>query len=185
MYGVEAADPSDLSSPVITPAPAIAEVFGQDLDMGTPDLDIDTTVIPVDHNYEYTIWLSYAEVYNEKIYDLLESVKGDGTKIGDVLGRKSLLLKRKALALKPSPASDAADSGATGKYISGLRQFRVHSAAQAKGLVKLGQLHRRVFGTVANRESSRSHGMVIIKVMRGHRGDANVINSTRVLKFLS
>ena len=177
MYGVEAADPSDLSSPDITPAPAIAEVFGQDLDSIIPDLDIDTTVIPVDRNYEYTIWLSYAEVYNEKIYDLLESVKEAGNTTGDVPGRKSLLLKRKALALKPSPASDAADSGATGKYVSGLKQFRVHSATQAKALVKLGHLHRRVFGTIANRESSRSHGMVIIKVMRGHKGDSDVIIS--------
>ncbi len=179
MYGVEAADPSDFSSPVIKPAPAIAEVFGQDIDTATPDLDIDTTIIPVDRNYEYTIWLSYAEVYNEKIYDLLESVKEDGTNaMGDISGRKSLLLTRKALSLKPSPASDAADSGATGKYIAGLKQFRVHSAAQAKALVKLGQLHRRVFGTLANRESSRSHGMVIIKVMRGHKGDRDVIHLT-------
>lgn len=35
----------------------------------------------------------------------------------------------------------------------------------------MGQLHRRVFGTLANRESSRSHGIVILKVVRGHRGE--------------
>ncbi|KAJ3535002.1 hypothetical protein NMY22_g6682 [Coprinellus aureogranulatus] len=52
-----------------------------------------------------------------------------------------------------------------------LRQFRIQSASQAKALVKLGNLHRRVFGTLANRESSRSHGMVIIKIIRGHRGE--------------
>ena len=99
------------------------------LAMASLDLDVDPTIIPVDRNHEYTIWLSYAEVYNEKVYDLLESVKdGNVISAGDV-ARKSLVLKRKALALKPSPPSDVIDSGATGKYISGLRQFRVQNAA--------------------------------------------------------
>lgn len=91
----------------------------------------------------------------------------------------SLLLTRKALPLKPCPASDSTDAPIPGKYIAGLRQFRVNSASEAKALVKLGQLHRRVFGTLANRESSRSHGMVILKIVRGHRGERNV----RLLMF--
>ncbi|KAM6497998.1 kinesin-like protein KIF23 [Amanita muscaria] len=174
LYGVEAADPSDFLPQEVMPAPVIAEMLGPEIDIAAPDLDIDPTIISVDRNYEYSVWLSYAEVYNEKIYDLLDCVKGDSMKLtGDAVGmnRKSLVLTRKALALKSSPAADAADSGATGKYIAGLKQFRIHNAAQAKALVKLGQLHRRVFGTLANRESSRSHGMVVIKVMRCHRGD--------------
>ncbi|KAK2462014.1 hypothetical protein APHAL10511_006477 [Amanita phalloides] len=187
LYGVEAADPSDLSPTEITPIPAIAEVLGHDIDTATPDVDIDTTAIPVDRNYEYTVWLSYAEVYNEKIYDLLESVKENNTNtVAESAGiplRKSLLLRRKALALKSSPVSDAVDSGATGKYIAGLKQFCVQSAAQAKTLMKLGQLHRRVFGTVANRESSRSHGMVIIKVMRGHKGDKDDPSSLQTARL--
>ena len=133
----------------------------------------------MDRNYEYTIWLSYAEVYNEKVYDLLTSVKEDSSVNPDgthprAASDKSLVLARTALPLRPSPPSDNLDSASGGKYIAGLRQFRVHSAAQAKALVKLGQLHRRVFGTLANRESSRSHGMVILKIVRGHRGEKNV-----------
>ena len=143
------------------------------------DSDIDPTILKVDRNYEYTIWLSYAEVYNEKMYDLLTSVKEDSSMNPDgshprAVNDKALVLARTALPLRPSPPSDSLDSVSSGKYIAGLRQFRVHSAAQAKALVKLGQLHRRVFGTLANRESSRSHGMVIIKIVRGHRGERNV-----------
>ena len=85
-----------------------------------------------------------------------------------------LLLMRKALPVRPSPASDNAGAENNGKYIAGLRQFHITSAAQAKSLVKLGQLHRRVFGTLANHQSSRSHGMVIIKIVRGHRGEKDV-----------
>jgi kinesin family protein 20 len=149
------------------------------VDGAEPEFDADQTSVPVDRNYEYTVWLSYAEVYNEKVYDLLADAKGDSDTQIHVDGpaprgaNKSLLLSRKALTLRPSPASDNPDAEINGKYVSGLRQFRIQSASQAKALVKLGNLHRRVFGTLANRESSRSHGMVIIKIIRGHRGERN------------
>ncbi|KAJ7923049.1 kinesin-like protein KIF23 [Mycena leptocephala] len=172
LQGVELADKTDSAPPPVAPEPGLAEVLGQHMDPSASDSDIDPTVLKVDRNYEYTIWLSYAEVYNEKVYDLLDNVQDTSTGgIPRSNSGKSLLLTRKALSLKPSPPADSPDSGITGKYISGLRQFRVHSASQAKALVKLGQLHRRVFGTLANRESSRSHGMVILKVVRGHRGE--------------
>lgn len=176
---MEPADATDSKPPQTTPESSLAEVLGPHIE-SVPDVDhdIDPTVVKVDRNFEFTVWLSYAEVYNEKVFDLLASVKegtntanSNATRTGN---SKPLLLTRQALPLKSSPACDNADSYSSGKYVSGLRQFRVHSSSQAKALVKLGQLHRRVFGTLANRESSRSHGMVIIKVMRGHRGEKDV-----------
>ncbi|KAK7041945.1 hypothetical protein VNI00_008927 [Paramarasmius palmivorus] len=177
LMGVELADPSDSKPPPFTPEPAVAQVLGQQISSSnsTIDMDADSTVIKLDRNYEYSIWLSYAEVYNEKVYDLLETVK-DGAQESQIPrsgSAPSLVFTRTALPLKPSPSTDSPDSGIKGRYISGLRQFRVNSAAEAKALVKLGQIHRRVFGTLANRESSRSHGMVIIKIMRCHRGEKN------------
>lgn len=89
-----------------------------------------------------------------------------------------LLLTRKALTLKSCPPSDtglpAGDASNAGKYVAGLRQIRVKSAAEAKALLKLGQMHRRVFGTLANSQSSRSHALVTIKILRVHRGERNV-----------
>jgi len=165
------------------PEPALADVLGSFDSTADPELDIDPTVVTVDRNYEYSIWISYAEVYNERVYDLLASVKDESAEGANqrAAGAKGMLLTRQALPLRPSPAADNPDSESQGKYIAGLRQFRVHSASQAKAIIKLGQLHRRVFGTLANRESSRSHGMVIIKVVRGHRGERNV----RQLVFFS
>ena len=123
------------------------------------------------------------------MYDLLASAKDDGMQVdtGIPRGGNSRIptLTRQALTLRPSPPSDNPDADVNGKYISGLRQFRVQSAAQAKSLVKIGQLHRRVFGTLANRESSRSHGMVIIKIMRGHRGEKDVSFTLPILEILS
>ncbi|KAG5220501.1 Kinesin protein [Salix suchowensis] len=106
-------------------------------------------------------------------YDLLDAVSNETTPASNIPrsnSNSSLLLTRTALNLRPSPSDDTG-SDTPGKYISGLKQFRVHNATEAKALVKMGQLHRRVFGTLANRESSRSHGIVILKVVRGHRGE--------------
>jgi kinesin family protein 20 len=134
---------------------------------------VDPTVLLADRNYSHSIWLSYVEVYNEKVYDLLADTDSSST----ARSGPTLLLSRKALTLKPSPLSDWDGSQNTGKYISGLRQIRVHSASQAKALLKRGQLHRKVFGTLANSQSSRSHALVTIKLLRGHRGEHDVRKS--------
>ncbi|KAF7320154.1 Kinesin-like protein [Mycena kentingensis (nom. inval.)] len=189
LQGVELADKSDSAPPPVMPGPGIVEVLGQHMDASASESDIDPTILTLDRNYEYTVWISYAEVYNEKVYDLLDNVEetsaGGASAIPRSNSGKSLLLTRKALPLKPSPPGDSPheDAAISGKYISGLRQFRVHSAAQGKALVKLGQLHRRVFGTLANRESSRSHSMVIIKVVRGHRGERDDPTSLQIARL--
>lgn len=156
--------------------PILAEVLAEHLDENPNiDTDIDPTVLAVDRNHEYSVWLSYAEVYNEKIYDLLADV--EDANAGSSQSQRPVLLTRKALPIKPSPPSDGWDgpSGTSaGKYVSGLKHIRVDSAADAKNLVRLGQLHRRVFGTLANSQSSRSHGMVTIKLLRKHRGEPDV-----------
>ncbi|KAG2155501.1 kinesin-domain-containing protein [Suillus clintonianus] len=195
LYGVEEADPSEFLPPMDidmpTDEPRLAEVLAEHLS-NTDAIDIDPTIVKLDRNYEYSIWVSYAEVYNEKVYDLLAEVTEDTSRSQiprpntNVQVAHPLLLTRKALTVKPSPASDALDesgTGSAGKYIAGLRYFRVTTAAQAKALVKLGQLHRRVFGTLANSQSSRSHGMVTIKVLRGHRGDRDDPSSLQISRL--
>ena len=152
-------------------------------------------MLAVDRNHEYTVWLSYSEVYNEKVYDLFAAIDAldapTPSRAPSSIPRPTssflalpisssqsnpLQLTRKALAVKPCPRADTglAAADAAGKYVAGLRQIRVESAAQARELLRLGQLHRRVFGTLANSQSSRSHALVTIKVLRVHRGEKNV-----------
>ncbi|CAE6462113.1 unnamed protein product, partial [Rhizoctonia solani] len=181
--------------------------------MGDDASDRDETTVKVDRNYEYSVFVSYAEIYNEKIFDLLasdsfspeaSSMSRSGS--GQSLSRSShakplpkylsaLLPKslsshlgfgssgsvssmsgstgpgsempgsitRKALALKSDPTT-------SGKYISGLREIRVRCAQEGRAILKLGQINRTVFGTVANERSSRSHAVFTIKVLRVHKG---------------
>ncbi|QRW05771.1 kinesin motor domain protein [Ceratobasidium sp. AG-Ba] len=192
--------------------------------LGADPPDKDDTVIKVDRNYEYSVFVSYAEIYNEKIFDLLatsslspedaatsavsrsnssqslvraaqsttggsqakplprylsailpksitshlgfsSSTSGSGLAsnpawgAGDVPGT----LSRKALALKSDPMTG-------GKYISGIREIRVRTAEEGKAILKLGQINRTVFGTMANERSSRSHAVFTIKVLKVHKG---------------
>lgn len=66
---------------------------------------------------------------------------------------------RQALALRSDPAKG-------GKYVANLSEVQVSSAEDAKRVVRLGQVNRRVFGTVANKESSRSHAVFTVRVER-------------------
>ncbi|VDB93501.1 unnamed protein product [Peniophora sp. CBMAI 1063] len=159
--------------PSLSPNASSSQSTQQDDD---EDISSDTTILPVDKNHSYSVYMSYAEVYNEKIYDLLDDAGASPSQASTGGGGgagmdQRLLLMRKALALKPSPASDGEGSG---KYVAGLRQVRVRSASEAKELLRLGQLHRRVFGTLANAQSSRSHGIVTIRLLRRHRGEPDV-----------
>ncbi|THH27083.1 hypothetical protein EUX98_g7107 [Antrodiella citrinella] len=193
LQGIELADetpyPLDPSSQYrASTLPALADILEN---LSLSESEIDSTTLKLDRNHEYTVWISYAEVYNEKAYDLLASVDDPSARSSPASGiprptstylqqpipsqSNPLQLTRKALAVKPCPAADAdsSDSHSTGRYVAGLRQLRVHSAAQAKELLRLGQLHRTVFGTLANSQSSRSHAFVTIKVLRVHRGERN------------
>ncbi|CCM00330.1 uncharacterized protein FIBRA_02360 [Fibroporia radiculosa] len=196
LNGVELADhlsqPHSQTLRQSSTAPALADVLE---DMKDVDIDIDPTVLKLDRNHEYTVWLSYTEVYNEKVYDLFASVDSDESSTNTSSSSiprptssflklplpssqsRPLLLTRKALSVKSCPSSDTglstSEIGGVGKYIADLRQIRVHSAAEAKALLRLGQMHRRVFGTLANSQSSRSHALVTIKILRVHRGERN------------
>jgi len=164
-----------------TQQPILGDVLAEHFGTSTsPEVDHDPTTLKVDRNFEFSIWLSYCEVYNEKIYDLLTNVDDAGA--GSARAAQPIVLTRKALSLKPTPPSDNLDTdGPMGKYISGLTHVHVDSAKEAKRLVKLGQLHRQVFGTLANSQSSRSHGIVTIKLLRKHRGEKDVSHISRFL----
>lgn len=86
------------------------------------------------------------------------------------------VLKRQALTLKN-------DSDGNGKYISGLKELRVRTRDEALAIFRAGQRARQVFGTLANRESSRSHGIFTIKVVRIHNGDPTHPDSAQVSRL--
>ena len=110
-------------------------------------ITVDEPRIAVDERFRYSVWLSCAEVYNDKLYDLL----GAPGSLLDENMRRPLVLK---------------SEGDGGKYIYGLKELKLPSLGDALELVRRAKENRRVFGTGVNRQSSRSHCVFTIKVIR-------------------
>ncbi|KAG1056620.1 hypothetical protein G6F43_001499 [Rhizopus delemar] len=105
----------------------------------------DKTAIPIEENFEYGIWLSFAEIYTERIYDLLI--------------RPDQFSKRQALPLKYEYSSGH-------KYIAGLKEVRVKSIEEAYTILLEGQRNRAEYSTITNHTSSRSHSIFTIRIVR-------------------
>ncbi|GAA5923716.1 hypothetical protein JCM1841_002021 [Sporobolomyces salmonicolor] len=165
-----------------TPMTKKATARGLGVKESLPMTDL-PNVVPVDERYEYSIWISYSEIYNEKIYDLLESPlpapspstssttsTGGSSMFGGFLGKGLFknfpTVKRSALSLKADKGATVGARGATTKVVGGLKEIRVHSTEEAQAVLSRGQANRRVFSTLANRVSSRSHSIFTIKVVR-------------------
>ncbi|XP_063963250.1 kinesin-like protein KIF20B isoform X2 [Lytechinus pictus] len=108
----------------------------------------DDTMVNVDAQgpIKFSIWVSFAEIYNEYMYDLLEPLP------------KEKKIRRQALKL----AEDKNGS----IYIKGLKQIRVNSADEAYRILKIGQRNLSIAATKLNHCSSRSHCIFSIKVLR-------------------
>ncbi|KAG2225957.1 hypothetical protein INT45_006653 [Circinella minor] len=98
----------------------------------------DQTVLDIGQKFEYGIWVSFAEIYTEKIYDLLLPPSKD--------------LKRQSLSLKYEFKSGH-------KYIAGLTE-------EAYALLHESQKNRAVYSTLMNHTSSRSHSIFTVRIVR-------------------
>ncbi|KAI9484744.1 kinesin motor domain-containing protein [Zychaea mexicana] len=105
----------------------------------------DQTILDIGQKFEYGIWVSFAEIYTEKIYDLL------------VPPNKQL--KRQSLSLKYEFRSGH-------KYISGLTEVSVQSIEEAYALLHESQKNRAVYSTLLNHTSSRSHSIFTVRIVR-------------------
>ncbi|XP_030841762.1 kinesin-like protein KIF20B isoform X3 [Strongylocentrotus purpuratus] len=108
----------------------------------------DDTVVNVDAQgpVKFSIWISFAEIYNEYMYDLLEPLP------------KEKKIRRQALKL----AEDKNGS----IYIKGLKQIQVINADEAYKVLKIGQRNLSIAATKLNHCSSRSHCIFSIKILR-------------------
>lgn len=88
-------------------------------------------------NAQFEIDMSYFEIYNEKIYDLLVTDSEPN---------------KKSLKIREHPT--------TGPYIENLTTHRIEDFDNVKFLLKLGNSRRATSATIHNDRSSRSHSIV-------------------------
>ncbi|XP_059893383.1 kinesin-like protein KIF20A isoform X2 [Gadus macrocephalus] len=105
----------------------------------------DSFQLTADSTTEFSVWVSFCEIYRENIHDLLET-------------QEPRTQKRNLLRL----AQDVKGNS----FIKDLRWVQVQSAEEAYRIMKIGKKNQSLFATKLNQLSSRSHSMFSIRILR-------------------
>ncbi|XP_004749736.1 kinesin-like protein KIF20B isoform X2 [Mustela putorius furo] len=107
--------------------------------------DCEQASLNMDNNIKFSVWVSFFEIYNECIYDLLVPVL-------------SKFQKRKMLRLSQDVRGYS--------FIKDLQWIQVSDSKEAYRLLKLGIKHQSVAFTKLNNASSRSHSIFTIRILQ-------------------
>ncbi|XP_077482527.1 kinesin-like protein KIF20B isoform X2 [Stigmatopora argus] len=93
----------------------------------------------------FSVWVSFCEIYNDNIHDLLEQVPGGKA-------------KRTVLRLSQDVKGNT--------FIKDLKWIQVSGSEEALKVVKIGRKNQSLASTRLNRQSSRSHSIFSVRVLR-------------------
>ncbi|MCI4379230.1 hypothetical protein PGIGA_G00225470 [Pangasianodon gigas] len=115
----------------------------------------------VDEDSSYSVFVSYIEIYNNYIYDLLEETPFDPIRpkwngAGTPLRHNTEFIPPQSKILREDQNHNM--------YVAGCTELEVKSTEEAFEVFWRGQKKRRIANTQLNRESSRSHSVFIIKL---------------------
>ncbi|XP_051580679.1 kinesin-like protein KIF23 isoform X1 [Myxocyprinus asiaticus] len=116
----------------------------------------------VDEDSSYSVFVSYIEIYNNYIYDLLEETPFDPIKPNRWNGAGTPL--RHNTEFIPPQSKILREDQNHNMYVAGCTEVEVKSTEEAFEVFWRGQKKRRIANTQLNRESSRSHSVFIIKL---------------------
>ncbi|KAJ0060557.1 hypothetical protein NL108_016032, partial [Boleophthalmus pectinirostris] len=105
----------------------------------------DSFVLDVDDSVKFSVWVSFCEIYNDNIHDLLEHVPH---------GHQ----KRTVLRLSQDVKGNS--------FIKDLRWVQVNSSDEAYRVMKIGKKNQSISATRLNQLSSRSHSIFSIRLMK-------------------
>ncbi|XP_074739991.1 kinesin-like protein KIF20A [Strix uralensis] len=117
--------------------------------------DLDRISLTNTGDMQFSIWVSFFEIYNELIYDLLEpAVPGQNR-------------KRQTLRLCEDQTGNP--------YVKDLNWINVRDADEAWKLLKLGRKNQSFASTHMNQNSSRSHSVFSIRILHLQRGGSEIV----------
>ncbi|XP_072471388.1 kinesin-like protein KIF23 isoform X8 [Notamacropus eugenii] len=114
----------------------------------------------IDEDSVYGVFVSYIEIYNNYIYDLLEEVPFDPVKPK----WNSCNTPVRNTDFIPPQSKMLREDKNHNMYVAGCTEVEVKSTEEAFEVFWRGQKKRRIANTQLNRESSRSHSVFIIKL---------------------
>ncbi|XP_044194461.1 kinesin-like protein KIF20A [Thunnus albacares] len=107
--------------------------------------EADSFCLDVDSNVRFSIWVSFCEIYNDNIHDLLEQVPSGHH-------------RRTVLRLSQDVKGNS--------FIKDLRWVQVNSSEEAYRVMKIGKKNQSFSSTRLNQLSSRSHSIFSIRILR-------------------
>ncbi|XP_023383033.1 kinesin-like protein KIF23 isoform X5 [Pteropus vampyrus] len=116
----------------------------------------------VDEDSVYGVFVSYIEIYNNYIYDLLEEVSFDPIKPK----WNSCSTPMRNTDFVPPQSKLLREDKNHNMYVAGCTEVEVKSVEEAFEVFWRGQKKRRIANTHLNRESSRSHSVFNIKLVQ-------------------
>ncbi|XP_028264530.1 kinesin-like protein KIF20B isoform X2 [Parambassis ranga] len=107
--------------------------------------EADSFCLDVNSSVRFSVWVSFCEIYNENIHDLLQQVP-------------SGQYKRTVLRLSQDVKGNS--------FIKDLRWIQVNSREEAYRVMKIGKKNQSFSSTRLNQLSSRSHSIFSIRILR-------------------
>ncbi|NXT26590.1 KI20A protein, partial [Syrrhaptes paradoxus] len=124
-------------------------------ELGPHWADLDRISLTSTGDVQFSIWVSFFEIYNELIYDLLEPALSGQNR------------KRQTLRLCEDQNGNP--------YVKDLNWINVRDADEAWKLLKLGRKNQSFASTHMNQNSSRSHSIFSIRILHLQRGGSEVV----------
>nr|XP_057925228.1 kinesin-like protein KIF20B [Doryrhamphus excisus] len=117
--------------------------------------DGDKFCLDVPSTVGFSVWVSFCEIYNDNIHDLLDQVPGGH-------------IKRTVLRLSQDVKGNS--------FIKDLKWIQVNSTEEAYRVMKIGKKNQCCYSTRLNHLSSRSHSIFSIRILRvDHSGVPRVL----------
>ncbi|XP_057890906.1 kinesin-like protein KIF20A [Melospiza georgiana] len=129
--------------------------LSQTEELGPCWADLEGISLTSPEDVQFSIWVSFFEIYNELIYDLLEP---------PLPGQNR---KRQTLRLCEDQTGNP--------YVKDLNWINVRDADEAWKLLKLGRKNQSFASTHMNQNSSRSHSVFSIRILHLQRGAREVV----------
>ncbi|CAF1641969.1 unnamed protein product, partial [Adineta ricciae] len=143
-------------------------IFGSSSEEGILSLSIDH-LITMNGNHHLKFELSFLEIYNEKVTDLLvtpaASTEPSTTKSSSFSKNARTHILNK-FACNSTRTLEIREHPLLGPYVPDLKYIQVKTKEDFQNVLNLGNQQRSVASTNANQRSSRSHAIFSVKISR-------------------
>lgn len=131
-------------------------------DKNENNLNNESETLDVDEDNAYAVFVTYIEVYNNSVYDLLEENE-----------EKAKFLQSKIIR----------EDGNKNMYVHGCTEIEIKSSEEAFEIFQRGQCRRHIAHTNLNAESSRSHSVFTIRLVQAplDKEGEQIVQNKRVI----